>query len=109
MFPTTKHSTNPLAVKLTVTAVLLTMVHWRQTIRRNGRFWRTKDIKDSETMFVAFTQKGQSTHPRRSTTKRAHLKRQSDSREFFGRMCVYGAFVRRNSAGVNRFMTTSSK
>ncbi|KAF1792277.1 hypothetical protein GQ600_15028 [Phytophthora cactorum] len=57
MFRNNEHSTNPLAVKLTVTAVLLTMVHWRQTIRRNGRFWRIKDIKVSETMFVAFTPK----------------------------------------------------
>ncbi|KAG6967025.1 hypothetical protein JG687_00004498 [Phytophthora cactorum] len=36
---------------------LLTMVLWRQTIRRNGRFWRTKDIKVSETMTAAFTPK----------------------------------------------------
>ncbi|KAF1784634.1 Harbinger transposase-derived nuclease domain [Phytophthora cactorum] len=103
---TTKHSTNPLAVKLTVTTVLLTMAHWRQTIRRNGRFWRTKDIKVSETMFAAFTPKGQSTHPEDRRQNELISSDRVIVENCFGRMCGLWRICARNSAGVNRFMTT---
>ncbi|KAF1779635.1 hypothetical protein GQ600_1969 [Phytophthora cactorum] len=109
VFATTKHSTNLLAVKLTVITFLLTMVLWRQTIRRNGRFWRTKDIKVSETMIAAFTPKRAINSPRRSTRNELISSDRVIVENLLGRCAVYGAFVRSNSAGVNRFMTISSK